>query len=192
MVINTTGYLGVFILMTIESALIPLPSEITMPFAGSLVAAGRFNLWLVATAGALGNLAGSLLAYAVGFWSDEAFVHALVKKYGKYVLFSEKELVHSEKWFRKHGEIIVFASRLLPAVRTFISLPAGIAKMNLTRFIIYTTAGSFIWSYFLAYIGMIFGKNWEKLHTYFQKFDLAIVALGLGAVIFYIWHKVKR
>jgi membrane protein DedA with SNARE-associated domain len=190
--ISTTGYPGIFFLMLIESACIPLPSEITMPFAGSLVATGRFNLFWLSTAGALGNLAGSLIAYGVGYWGEETFVHQLVKKYGKYILLSEKELITSETWFRKHGEIIVFASRLLPAVRTFISLPAGMAKMNLTRFILYTTAGSFLWSFVLAYVGVIFGKNWEHLHTYFQKFDLLIVALGIGAVVFYVWHKVKK
>lgn len=178
--------------MLIESCLIPLPSEITMPFAGSLVASGKFNLFFVALAGGLGNLAGSLIAYALGYWGEETFVHQFIKKYGKYFFISEKELVHSEKWFRKYGEVIVFASRLLPAVRTYISLPAGIAKMNIKRFIIYTFAGSFIWSLILAYIGVLLGENWEKIHVYFQKFDLVIVVAAVVAVIFYIWHKVKK
>src|SRR3989344_5117394 len=190
--ISTVGYPGVFFLMLIESACIPLPSGITMPFAGSLVASGRFSLLLVALSGALGNLAGSLLAYALGFWGQEAVVRKLIKKYGKYILLSEKELEHSEKWFNKYGEIIVFTSRLLPAVRTFISLPAGIAKMNIKKFVIYTTLGSFLWSFVLAYIGMLFGRNWEKLHVYFQKFDLVVVILGVSAVIFYLYRKLKK
>ncbi|MBI4999894.1 DedA family protein [Candidatus Gottesmanbacteria bacterium] len=191
-IISSTGYAGIFILMAIESALIPLPSEVTMPFSGSLVALGRFNLILVAIAGALGNLAGSLLAYALGFWGQENVVRLVIRKYGKYLLISEHEFERAEKWFRKYGEVIVFSSRLMPVVRTFISLPAGIVKMNLTKFIVYTLIGSFFWSLFLAYIGMVLGQNWKILETYFRRFDMAIIIGGVVLIGFYLYHKVKK
>lgn len=191
-VISDVGYLGIFILMALESACIPIPSEVTMPFSGSLVALGRFNLWMVTLVGALGNLAGSLLAYAVGYWGQDKFVRVLILKYGRYFLISEHEYDRAQKWFLKYGEIIVFTSRMLPIVRTFISLPAGIAKMNLTRFILYTAIGSFFWSLLLTYIGMILGKNWQSLEVYFRQFDLLIVAgLAVGG-LFYLYHKYKQ
>ena len=191
-IISTSGYLGIFILMAIESALIPLPSEVTMPFSGSLVALGRFNLIMVAIAGALGNLAGSLAAYALGFWGQENIVRQVIKKYGKYFLISEHEFERAEKWFRKYGDAVVFASRLIPVVRTFISLPAGIARMNLTKFVLYTTIGSFLWSLFLAYIGMVLGKNWRFLENYFRKFDVLIAFFMVMAVFLYVYYKLRR
>lgn len=190
--ISTLGYFGIFILMTLESALIPIPSEVTMPFSGSLAAAGRFNFWLIVAAGTLGNLVGSILAYFLGAWGQEAVVRKVIVKYGKYFLISEHEYDHSERWFRKHGEMIVFVSRVLPIVRTFISLPAGVAKMNLTKFILYTTVGSLIWSYLLTNIGVMLGNNWQSLEVYFRKFDLVIVVFLLGAIFFYVRRKLKH
>ncbi|MBI4100031.1 DedA family protein [Candidatus Microgenomates bacterium] len=180
--IQSTGYAGVFILMTLESALIPIPSEVTMPFAGSLVASGTFNFWLLALVGAAANLTGSLLAYGLGYLGEGA-----VKKYGKYIFLREQEFEHAQKLFNKYGEAITFLSRILPAIRTYISLPAGIAKMNLKKFILYTTLGSLIWSTFLTYLGVVLGANWHSLSGYFHKFDLIIVvvaALGLGVYLF--------
>jgi membrane protein DedA with SNARE-associated domain len=191
-IISSTGYAGIFALMAIESALIPLPSEVTMPFSGSLVALGKFELIWVAVAGALGNLVGSLLAYALGFWGQENVVRLVIRKYGKYLLISEHEFERAEKWFRKYGEIIVFSSRLMPVVRTFISLPAGIAKMNLGKFIVYTTIGSFLWSLFLAYIGMVLGQNWKILETYFRRFDILIGAVLILIIAFYFFHRYRQ
>lgn len=190
--ISTLGYFGIFILMTLESALIPIPSEVTMPFSGSLAAVGRFNFWLVVAAGTLGNLVGSMLAYFLGVWGQETVVRKVIVKYGKYFLISEHEYDHSERWFRKHGEIIVFVSRVLPIIRTFISLPAGVAKMNLTKFILYTTVGSLIWSYILTNIGVMLGNNWKSLEVYFRKLDLVIVVFLFGAIFFYVRRKLKH
>lgn len=190
--ISTLGYFGVFILMTLESACIPIPSEVTMPFSGSLIAAGRFDFWILVIVGTLGNLAGSLLAYWLGAWGQEAVVRKVIVKYGKYVLVSEHEYDRSERWFRNHGELMVFASRVLPVIRTFISLPAGVAKMNLTKFIIYTTVGSFIWTFILTKIGVTLGANWQSLEGYFRKFDVIIVVICAAIVVWYIWHKLKR
>lgn len=188
-VIGSTGYLGIFFLMTIESALIPFPSEITMPFAGFLVSQGKFNFWLVVLAGGIGNLAGSLLGYYLGFYLEETVLRTWVKRYGKFILLSEHDYDLAERWFRKHGEIIAFASRLLPAVRTFISLPCGVAKMNIIKFSVYTLAGSLLWSAFLTFIGVKLGDNWHGISDYFHKFDLLLGIVFAGAIAFYIWHK---
>ena len=190
--ISALGYFGVFILMTLESACIPIPSEVTMPFAGSLVAGGTFNFWLVVVVGTLGNLTGSLLAYWLGWWGEEAVVRTIIKKYGKYVLISEHEYDRSERWFRNHGELVVLLSRILPVLRTFISLPAGVSKMKLKKFIAYTVAGCFIWSIVLTQIGVVLGNNWKSLEVYFRKFDVVIVVACVALVAWYIWHKLKH
>jgi membrane protein DedA with SNARE-associated domain len=178
--------------MTLESALIPIPSEVTMPFAGSLVALGTFNFWFVVLVGTAGNLFGSLLAYWLGWWGQEAVVRKIIVKYGKYLLITEHEYDRSERWFKNHGELIVFVSRVLPVLRTFISLPAGVAKMNMKKFVIYTVVGCFIWSIFLTQIGVTLGNNWESLQGYFHKFDIVIVTICVGIVVWYVWHKLKH
>ena len=175
-----------------ESALIPIPSEVTMPFSGSLIASGQFNFWILVIVGTIGNLTGSLLAYWLGAWGEEAVVRGLIVKYGKYILVSEHEYDRSERWFRNHGELMVFTSRVLPVLRTFISLPAGVAKMNLTKFILYTTVGSFIWTFVLTNIGVMLGANWKSLEVYFRKFDVVIVVACVAVVAWYIWHKLKH
>lgn len=172
--IHQSGYAGVFILMTLESALLPIPSEVTMPFAGSLIKTGLFNFWLLAVVGTLANLTGSLLAYGLGYLGEEQ-VLKFIRSYGKFVLIREKEFVHAQKLFDAHGELIIFASRMLPAIRTYISLPAGIARMNLTKFIVYTTIGSLIWSLVLTYLGLILGNNWHQITPYFHLLDFAVV-----------------
>jgi membrane protein DedA with SNARE-associated domain len=190
--IASLGYFGIFLLMTLESALIPIPSEVTMPFSGSLIASGVFNFWFVVLIGTLGNLTGSLLAYWLGWWGQETVVRKLIVKYGKYLLISESEYDRSERWFRNHGELIVFASRVLPVLRTFISLPAGVAKMKLTKFITYTVVGCFIWSVVLTQIGVVLGKNWNTIGVYFHKFDIVIVVAGILFVAWYIQRKLKH
>src|SRR5689334_22345976 len=136
--ISTLGYAGVVLLMAVESACIPLPSEVIMPFSGYLVYTGRFNLWAVGVAGALGCVVGSWVAYFVGAYGGRR----VIEKYGRYVLISRHDLDLADRWFASYGEVIVFASRLLPVVRTFIAFPAGVARMNLTRFTLYTFLGS--------------------------------------------------
>lgn len=191
-VISKTGYWGVFILMAAESALIPIPSEVTMPFAGYLATSGRFNIYLVILIGALANLFGSILAYWLGYWGEDHVIRQLIKKYGKYLLMTEHEYDRSERWFRKYGEKITFFSRILPIVRTFISLPAGVAKMNFFRFSILTFFGSLIWSGLLAYIGFALGKNWHSLSGYYRKIEYLIVFAVLALGIYYIVHKLQK
>lgn len=191
-VISASGYVGIFTLMALESALIPIPSEATMTFAGYLASVGKFNFWLVVFVGAFANLTGSVLAYALGYWGEDTFIREIIKKYGKFVLVTVDEYERAERWFRKHGPQIAFSSRLLPVVRTFISLPCGVAKMNFAKFCIYTFAGSFIWSTLLTYVGFILGKNWNSLHVYYQKFEYLIVGGILVVGVWYVWHKISK
>lgn len=190
--INQTGYWGIFVLMAAESALIPIPSEVTMPFSGYLASIGTFNVYIIVVVGALANLAGSLLAYWLGKWGQEAVVVRLIERYGKYVLISVDEFHRSERWFRKYGQKIVFFSRILPIIRTFISLPAGIAEMNVWKFSFLTLLGSLIWSAFLTYIGFALGKNWNTLEVYYRKFEYIIIFLVLAAGLYYIIHKIRK
>lgn len=186
--ISSLGYWGIGGLMAIESACVPLPSEIIMPFAGFLVAAGRFSLWGVALAGALGCVVGSVIAYAVGIWGGRKFI----EKYGKYILISRHDLALADNFFNKYGSAAIFFSRLMPVVRTFISLPAGIAKMNFSKFVIYSFLGSVPWSFGLAYLGKKLGDHWNTLGVYFHKFDFAIVAVILIGVAWYVRRHLKN
>ena len=189
--ISALGYSGILLLMAIESACIPLPSEIIMPFSGYLVSTGQLNLWGVAVAGAVGCVVGSLVAYWVGMYGGRP----LIEKYGRYVLLSRQDLDLADRWFATHGEVIVFVSRLLPAIRTFIAFPAGVARMNLTRFVIYTFAGSLPWCLGLAYVGQKLGEKWNKddtLKIWFHRFDSVIGILVVLAVIWWVWRHIRH
>ncbi|MDX1253100.1 MAG: DedA family protein [Gammaproteobacteria bacterium] len=186
--ISRIGYGGVVLLMAIESACIPLPSEIIMPFAGYLVFTGEMELWAVAMAGAVGCVLGSLVAYYAGAWGGRP----MVEKYGKYILVSAHDLVIADRWFQRYGDITIFAGRLLPVIRTFIAFPAGISKMRMGRFVIYTFVGSYIWSWGLAWIGMKLGENWNTLGVYFHRFDALIGVILLAGLIWYIRRHFNR
>lgn len=187
-VISTMGYGGVVLLMAIESACIPLPSEIIMPFAGFLVFKGEMVLGMVAIAGALGCVVGSIPAYYLGMYGGRP----LVEKYGKLVLISHKDLKWADHAFEKHGDIIIFIGRLLPAVRTFIAFPAGVARMDMGKFILYTFVGSLIWCYLLAFAGFKMGEHWESLKVYFHEFHYVIAGAGLIFVIWYLKRHFKH
>ncbi|OLE53140.1 MAG: alkaline phosphatase [Acidobacteria bacterium 13_1_20CM_3_53_8] len=190
-VISALGYWGVVLLMAIESACIPLPSEVIMPFSGYLVYTGRFNLWWVSVAGAIGCVVGSLIAYWVGMYGGRP----LIEKYGRFLLVSRHDLDLADRWFSRYGEAIVFFSRLLPAVRTFIAFPAGVARMNLKRFVIYTFAGSLPWCLGLAYVGQKLGEQWNKtdtLKTWFHRFDFVIGIIVVVAAIWWVWRHLKH
>ena len=185
--ISASGYLGIVILMGIESACIPLPSEIIMPFSGYLVFRGDFELFRVGLAGAFGCVVGSVPAYYLGLYGGRP----LVERYGKYVLISHRDLDTADRWFDRYGDWAIFFSRLLPVVRTFISFPAGVARMNFSRFVAYTFIGSFPWCLGLAYVGMKLGENWDTLGVYFHRFDIVIgIVMALGA-LYYVWHHLK-
>ncbi len=189
--IQNLGYGGIFILMTLESALLPIPSEVTMPFGGFLAQGGHLNFWIVVLTGTLGNLAGSLISYAIGYFLEESIILSLVRKYGKFILLSGNEYERAMRWFAIYGNPITFFSRLLPAVRTFISLPAGLSKMNIWKFSLYTFLGSLLWSAVLTGIGYYLGTQWNSLEPYFRKFQLGIVALLVIGVLWYINHQLK-
>jgi membrane protein DedA with SNARE-associated domain len=189
--ISRLGYAGIVLLMAIESACIPLPSEIIMPFSGYLVYTGRFNLWAVGVAGAFGCVVGSLVAYWVGTYGGRP----LIEKYGRYLLISRHDLDLADRWFDRFGEVIVFASRLLPVIRTFIAFPAGVARMNLKKFVIYTFAGSLPWCIGLAYVGQKLGEHWDKdptLKTLFHRFDFIIGIILVVAVAWWVWRHIKH
>lgn len=178
--------------MLLESALIPIPSEITMGFSGYLASTGALNLWLVVIVGTIANLVGSLIAYYIGYFLEETVLLKLIKKYGKFILVSEKEYRHAEHWFQKYGDKIVFASRLLPAIRTVISLPAGAFRMDIKKFITYTVVGCFLWSLFLTYVGYVLGENWQALDPYYQKLQYVILAVLIVGVIYFVFRKIRK
>ncbi len=183
-IISQLGYFGIFFWMLLESACIPVPSEAIMPFAGAMIATRHeFNIHLLAFTGALGNLAGSILAYWVGRAKGREFV----VKYGKYVLINAHDIDSADHWFTKHGDITVFFTRVLPIIRTFISLPAGISRMPFGRFCLYTFLGALPWCYFLAWVGVKLGQHWEVVSTYFHKADAAIAILCI--VLLGLWIK---
>jgi len=189
-VISTTGYGGIVILMAIESACIPLPSEIIMPFAGYLVSIGRFDLYLAATAGAVGCNIGSIAAYELGKRGGRT----VVDRWGKYVLMSHGDLDRAERFFERWGDLTVLICRLLPAVRSFIAFPAGVARMPLLRFHLYTFIGSWPWCFALAWVGMKLGDEWRtdpRLSGLLHKLDFVIVGLVLAGGIWFIWHRLK-
>jgi len=181
--ISAMGYGGIVLLMAIESACVPLPSEVTMPFSGYLVATGRFGLNMVAIAGAVGCLLGSYVAYFIGANGGRR----LLQRYGRYVLIAPHEIEIADRFFERWGSHAVFISRLLPVVRTFIALPAGVARMRLLPFTIYTLLGSYLWCLGLAWAGMELGQHWDSLGPYFHRFDgvIAIVlVLGFVAMLY--------
>ncbi len=190
--ISASGYLGIFIAMAIESCLIPLPSEVTMPFAGALVAKGELNFIMVSLAGAFGNLVGSWGAYWIGLKFPEKIILRFINRWGKFLLLSEHEYEKTKDWLFKYGNSVSFFSRLLPGIRTVISLPAGVAKINFTSFSIYTFLGSLIWSVLLTFIGYKMGENWEQIKDYFHKLDLVIILAIIAAVGVYVWMHLRK
>ena len=186
--IDVLGYPGIFFLMLIESCGIPMPSEIIMPFSGFLVAEGKMNFWVVSFIGALANLAGSLLAYWIGLKGGRA----LIEKYGKYVLISKHDLDLADRWFVKFGNLAVFFGRLLPVIRTYISFPAGVAKMEIKRFSLYTFAGALPWSILFTWLGVKMGSNWEQIREKLHNFDLAILILVIIGISWYVWRHIKH
>jgi membrane protein DedA with SNARE-associated domain len=190
-VYEAMGWPGVVFLMAIESAAVPFPSELIMPLAGWLLIEAKgdsaWMVWMAALYGALGNLLGSWVAY----WISYKGGRPLLKKYGKYVLVTQHEVDQAEEWFQKYGELAVLASRMLPVVRTFISVPAGIARMNFLKFSFYTFIGSYPWSLGLAYGGFKLGENWEDLRRVMRPFDFPIAGIILVVVAWFIYHRIK-
>jgi membrane protein DedA with SNARE-associated domain len=183
--ISAIGYAGVFILMTLESAALPVPSEVVMPFAGYLAYQGTFDLFLISIIGAIGCTAGSVLSYYIGYKGGRPFI----EKYGKYLFIKTSHMELAETWFKKYGDRAVFFSRLLPVVRTFISLPAGIGRYDLKKLIAFSFIGSLPWCFALAYVGFSLGPFWNKIIGFFNGLDIIVIA-AIVLVALYYW-KIK-
>ena len=189
-VISGSGYLGILLLMAVESACIPLPSEVIMPFAGYLVSTGRFSLVLAATAGALGCNLGSIVAYEIGKRGGRP----VAERWGRYVLIGPGELDAADRFFARHGGVAVLIGRLLPVIRSFIAFPAGVARMKLVPFHLYTFLGSWPWCFGLAWVGMRLGDKWNsdpRLKEWFHRADALIAAVLVVAAALYLWHRVR-
>jgi membrane protein DedA with SNARE-associated domain len=194
---GAVGYAGVLVAMAIESAMIPLPSELILPYAGFLVSdpsqhepltGGPWSYWIVVVVATLGNTIGSLIAYAIGAYGGRPFL----ERYGRYLLIRPHEIELAERFFARYGSATAFFSRLLPIVRTFISFPAGVARMPLGRFIVYSTAGAFLWSALLVQAGVVLGSRWTDIRHALQPFDLAIAVLVVLLVAAFIWFRLGR
>lgn len=188
-IIGSTGYIGIFITMFLSSCLIPIPSEIVMPVAGMLAVEGRLDLILVVVVGTIANLTGSLLAYFVGIRVKEESILAWVRRWGKFILISEHEYSKAAHWIKHYGKAVSFFSRLVPGVRTVISLPAGVARIKLIPFVVYSVLGSLLWNVILTVLGYKFGENWEVIEPYMKRFELVIIVAGLLLVGLYVAKK---
>jgi membrane protein DedA with SNARE-associated domain len=186
--IEKLGYPSVFAFMTMESMVIPIPSEAVMPFAGFLIEQKIFSFWAVVLVSTSGSIVGSLLSYYIGYFCGMPFV----KKFGKYVLLDEKELESAEKFFNKRGEITIFICRFIPVIRHFISIPAGTGKMNIIKFSIFTVIGAGLWNSFLAYVGFVLKKNWTEVMKYSHVIDIVVVFLLLGLVGLYVARHLNK
>jgi len=189
-VIYSGGYAGIAILMAIESACVPLPSEIIMPFAGYLVSTGRFDLYLAATAGALGCNLGSIVGYEIGKRGGRP----MAERWGRYLLIGPGELDAADRFFARWGSLAVLIGRLLPVIRSFIAFPAGVARMRLAPFHLYTFLGSWPWCFGLAWVGMTLGDKWNsdpRIKAAFHRADLLIGIVLIALVLFYVWHRVR-
>lgn len=184
--VDDYGYPAIFVLMLLESALVPFPSEVTMLAGGFYAAEGSLDLFWVVAAGVMGNMVGSWIAYALGRTTGRA----LLDRYGRYILIRTHDIDRAEVWWDRHGEAATFFSRLLPVIRTFISLPAGIAKMPLGKFSVYTFLGVVPWTYGLAYLGVVLGENWERVLGYFDLPTLLIA--GTLVVVVGLWYLRRR
>jgi len=188
--ITGLGYWGVFIMMGIESACIPLPSEVIMPYGGYLVYKhpGAYSIWLMGVAGAAGCVWGSIVAY----WAGKCGGRPFVEKYGRYILIRHKDLDKADAWFKRHGDAAIFFGRLLPVVRTFISFPAGVSGMNFGRFVIYTFMGSLPWCIALGWVGLALGEQWDvRLRPYFHRADAVIGIVIVALLALYVYHHIK-
>ncbi|MEM1756191.1 MAG: DedA family protein [Thermoplasmata archaeon] len=181
------GYTAIFFLMMLESMMLPIPSEVIIPFSGFLAYKGYLNIYGVITAATLGGVVGSYIAFLIGYYGGRPFI----LKYGKYMLIDKENLNRAEKWFNKYGRISVFTTRLVPVIRTFISLPAGIAKMKTSLFLFYTFLGSLIWSIFLGILGYLLKERWIIIFSFFSKADPIIIGIGIAA-LFYIIFKLYK
>ena len=188
-IITKTSYFGIGIAMTLESMVVPLPSEAVMPFAGFLWFEHKLSFWWIVLAATLGSIIGSLISYYIGAYGGRPFV----RKFGKYVLLNEHDLENTERFFAKYGDKTIFISRFIPVIRHLISIPAGVGRMNIWKFLIYTIAGAGLWNTFLTWLGYQLGSNWQKIRQYSEIIDIVLAVLIVTAIIYFIYkHRQRR
>lgn len=186
--IDKTGYISVFVLMVMESMVLPIPSEAVMPFAGFLIADSKLTFTLVIAVSTLGSIVGSILSYGIGLYGGQPFI----ERYGRFFLLDRDALAATERFFKKYGNATIFICRFIPVVRHLISLPAGIGRMNLVRFSIYTIIGAGLWNAFLTVCGFYLRKNWEVVMQYIRIVDIAVLAVLVFGIAFFIKKHVSR
>lgn len=185
--ISSTGYFSVLLLMAMESMVLPVPSEAVMPFAGFLIVSGDFTFAGVILFSTVGSIIGSLISYWMGWYGGRPFI----ERYGKYLLLDKHHLALTEDYFNKRGEVTIFISRFIPIVRHLISIPAGMGKMNIWRFIVFTAIGAAIWNAFLTFVGIKLKENWNEILKYSSIIDIIVLAI-LAVVVLYVAHKLRK
>lgn len=188
-IISTLGYPGLVAIMVLENVFPPIPSEVVLPFAGYLSSLGKFNFWLVVLSGMIGSVGGAEILYALGFYGNERVVRRLIRRFGRWVLITEDDLGKAEGWFKKHGPKAVFMARLVPVVRSLISVPAGLAKMPQGSFLFYTALGTTLWSFILAFLGKILGENWEVISGWVKNYEHLTIAFFIILAGYFLWRK---
>lgn len=191
-IISTLGYPGLVAIMVLENVFPPIPSEVVLPFAGHLSSLGIFNFWLVVLSGMIGSIGGAEILYAIGFYGNERVIKRLIRRFGRWALITEDDLEKAERWFKKHGPKAVFMARLVPVVRSLISVPAGIAKMPQGSFLFYTALGTTLWSFILACLGKILGENWRMISRWVNNYEQVTLVAITFAIIIFIYGKLKR
>ncbi len=188
-IISSMGYPGLGMVMFLENLFPPLPSEIILPLAGWLTLEGRFTIVGVTVVGAIGSVAGALFFYGLGHWFDEARIRWLLVRYGKWLMLTTEDLDRALAWFGRYGEYVIFFGRMIPIVRSLISIPAGLANMNLGRFCLYTSVGTALWSFLLAFAGRLLGKNWSAVSEWIGRYEDVVLVVGILAVLAFFGHR---
>ncbi len=189
--IQSSGYLGVFVLMVLNATAVPIPSEVTLPFAGFLSSQGHLALTLVILTGIIGDLVGSLIGYSIGYFLEEALILNLIKKYGKIILLTEHDYAKATGWIKKYGTPVVFIGKMTPGVKSFISVAAGVTEIKLVKFIISNVLAAVVYVTAVSYIGFYLGSKWDVLGGYFRKFEVVIIVLVIVGLLLYVNHKLK-
>jgi len=190
-IISAMGYPGITFVMLVENLFPPIPSEVVMPFAGFLVVDGRFSLPGIILAGTLGSVLGALVIYYIGLWSNERVVRRFIRRWGKYFLLSEDDLDRALNVFDRYGEIIIFVGRLIPIIRSLISLPAGMQRMSMPKFLLFTTMGTAIWSGILGYAGVLLGENWEEILDIVDRYEKATAVVLIVLVVVFVGYRLR-
>ncbi|BBB49294.1 DedA family protein [Pelolinea submarina] len=191
-IISTGGYPGLYFVMFLENVFPPIPSEVVLPLAGSLSLTGRFSIPLITIVGMFGSLTGAFLFYGLGKWLGEERVRKFIAKFGKYALLSVEDFDKSKDWFDKYDEWVIFFSRMVPIVRSLISIPAGVSSMNLAKFSVYTILGTALWSFILSYAGRLLGEQWPIITDFINTYQNVVLAVTLLAIAAFVTHRLVR